>query len=71
MSGYGHEDETYHHVDAITPAIKGTGITGTAGLLIAATQATLTKQNIGVLGAFTRYGGTIATFGAYQPRLLH
>ena len=28
----------------------------------AAVQATLTKQNIGLLGTFTRYGGTIGIF---------
>lgn len=57
-------DEQYHTVDALSPAIKATTITGSAGIMVAAVQATLTRQNIGALGAFTRYGPTIAVFAA-------
>jgi len=58
-----HDDHAYHPQDAITPAVKATGITGGAGIFAASIQATLQKQNIGLLGTFTRYGGTIAVFG--------
>lgn len=56
-------EEAFHRKDAIGPAVRATGITGGAGLFVASVQATLTKQNIGALGTFTRYGPTIATFG--------
>lgn len=58
-----HDDHPYHPQDAITPALKATGIVGGAGIFAASIQATLQKQNIGLLGTFTRYGGTIAVFG--------
>lgn len=59
------DEEGYHPVDAITPTVKSAGITGFAGLFIASIQSTLTKRNIGALGAFTHYGGTIATFSVF------
>lgn len=63
MSSDAHaEEHQYHPQDAITPAVKGATITGCAGIFAAAVQATLTKQNIGLLGTFTRYGGTIGIF---------
>lgn len=58
-----HGDQPYHAQDALTPAIRGAGVTGAAGLFVASVQATLTRQNIGALSPFTRYGGTIAVFG--------
>lgn len=57
------EEQQYHPKDALTPAIKLTGITGAAGLFVAAIQATLTRRNIGALGTFTHYGTTVTTFG--------
>ena len=57
-----HEEEDYHAKDAIAPAVKSAGITGFAGVFVASIQATLTRRNIGALGTFTHYGGTIATF---------
>ena len=61
-----HDEEDYHPVDAIAPAVKAAATTGVAGLFIASIQSTLTKRNIGALGAFTHYGGTIATFSMPQ-----
>lgn len=58
------EEEQFHRKDAIAPAINSAAITGCAGLFIASVQATLTRQNIGAFGTFTRYGPTIATFAA-------
>lgn len=61
----GHRE--YHRKDAIGPTVKAIGVTGSAGIFVASIQATLTRQNIGALGAFTRYGTTIATFGTLAP----
>lgn len=62
------EEHQYHPQDALTPAVKATTITGAAGIFAASCQATLNKHNIGLLGTFTRYGGTIAVFGALADR---
>ncbi|KAK4611575.1 NADH-ubiquinone oxidoreductase [Fulvia fulva] len=60
----------YHPKDAIGAAIKATLVTGGAGTFISTIQNTLTKQNVGAFGIFTRSGTTIATFaamgGAYE-----
>lgn len=63
------EKEAYHPKDAIAPALKATGITGTGGLFVASVQATLTRHNIGALGTFTHYGGTIAVFGTVHSEI--
>lgn len=57
------QDDTYHPKDALGSTIKATTITGGAGLFVSAIQNTLTKQNVGAMGIFTRTGGTIAVFG--------
>ncbi len=44
-------------------ALKGGAITTMAGLSLSAIQNSLTKQNVGAWGVFTRTGGTIAVFG--------
>ena len=59
------DEQQYHAKDALTPALKTIGVTGAAGLFVASIQATLTRQNIGALGTFTRFGTTITTFGAF------
>jgi hypothetical protein len=56
-------ESDYEVQDALGPAIKATGVTGGMGLFVASIQSTLTKQNIGFTGVFTRYGATVATFG--------
>ena len=48
--------------DAVRAATKSLLVTGAAGLLLAATQNTLTRQNVGAMGVFTKYGGTIGIF---------
>lgn len=65
------ESREYHAKDAVSPAVKATLTTGFAGLLMASIQATLTKTNVGALGAFTHYGATVATFGTAAPITLH
>lgn len=57
------EDNAYHPQDAIGSSIKATLITTGAGAFVSTVQNTLTKQNVGALGVFTRTGGTIAVFG--------
>lgn len=62
------EDAVYQPKDTIRQSVKATMITGGAGLFASAVQNTLTKQNIGAFGVFTRTGGTIATFGSIPGR---
>lgn len=62
----GQESAQYHAVDAIGETMKGALTTGGAGLFISTIQNTLTKQNIGMAGIFTRTGGTVATYGEFH-----
>lgn len=55
--------DDYHPKDALGGAIRGTLITGSAGLFISTIQNTLTKSNTGAFGVFTRSGSTIGIFG--------
>jgi len=57
------DDAHYHPRDAIADGVKGTLISGGAGLFMAAVQNSLAKQNVGAWGVFTRGGGIITTFG--------
>lgn len=57
------EQKAYQPKDTIQASAKATLYTGSAGLLFAAVQNTLTRQNIGALGVFTRFGGSIGLFG--------
>jgi len=57
-------DHVYHPKAAVKEALKGAAVTGTAGFLFAAIQNTLTRNNYGAFGVFTKYGGTAATFTA-------
>jgi hypothetical protein len=66
--GEGHD---FHPKDAIGETAQVAFTTGTVGALIAGIQATLTKQNIGALGAFTKYGGTMAMFSMQLLSLIH
>jgi len=64
------EDHHYHPHDTVKDAAQALAMSTGVGLLFASVQSTLTKQNIGALGTFTRFGGTIVTFaavgGSYQ-----
>jgi hypothetical protein len=42
-------------------------ITTGAGLFVSTIQNTLTKQNYGSMGAFTKFGGTTAVYGIDIP----
>jgi hypothetical protein len=55
--------DDYHPKDALGDAIKATLVTGGAGAFISTIQNTLTKQNVGAWGVFTRSGSTIGIFG--------
>ena len=57
------QEDTYQPVDAVGEAVKQAGILGVAGFAIAATQNALARENLGMLGAFTRTGGNVLTFG--------
>ncbi|KAH0285369.1 hypothetical protein M436DRAFT_55854 [Aureobasidium namibiae CBS 147.97] len=58
------EEEPYRPKDALGAAIKAGMITTGAGLFVSTIQNTLTKQNYGSMGAFTKFGGTTAVYGA-------
>lgn len=58
--------DDYHPKDALGDAIKATLVTGGAGLFISTIQNTLTKQNTGAWGVFTRSGSTIGVFGMLE-----
>lgn len=55
-------DDQYHPKDALKSATNGALVIGSAGLLIAAAQNSLSKKNYGAWGLFARGGGTVATF---------
>ena len=57
------DDATYKPKDAIGRAVESTLIMGAAGLTVSAIRTSLTKENIGAWGVFTRGGGIIAIFG--------
>ncbi|KAH9819897.1 putative NADH-ubiquinone oxidoreductase [Teratosphaeria destructans] len=57
-------EEVYQPKDAVAGAIKATAVTGTAGLFVATIQNTLTRQNYGAFGTFSRFGGTLGVFAA-------
>jgi len=54
----------YIPTDAIAASISSAAMTGGAGLLLAAVQNTLQRENVGAFGVFTRFGSTIALFAA-------
>ena len=64
MASSEHQEHAYHPKDAISYTISTTLTVGGAGALMAAIQNTLTRQNVGAMGFFTRFGGTTGTFGA-------
>ena len=53
----------YKPKDAISASLEGLSVCGAAGLLVAAVQNSLARQNVSAWGVFTRSGGTIAVFG--------
>lgn len=56
----------YQAKDAIGETMIGGLTTGGAGLFISTIQNTLTKQNVGLAGVFSRTGGTVATYGRHS-----
>jgi hypothetical protein len=63
-----HDQRTddYAPKDTISNTIKATAVTSGAGLFISTIQNTLTKQNTGAWGVFTRTGSTIGVFGMLE-----
>lgn len=59
----GSVEAVYQPQDALGSAIKNTIAVGTAGLFVAAVQSTITKDNVGALGVFSKFGSTTAMFG--------
>lgn len=63
MADLHHSADDYHPKDALGDAVKAILVTGGAGAFISTIQNTLTKQNVGAWGVFTRSGSTIGIFG--------
>jgi hypothetical protein len=61
------EEPPFKPKDAIAEGLRGALTVGVVGSVFSGIQASLTKQNIGVFGAVTRYGRTIAVFSASHP----
>lgn len=57
------EERTYHPKDAVSAAVQASLITGLAGLSMSAVRSSLSRENLGMLGVFTKTGGTTAIFG--------
>lgn len=62
------EEQPYRPKDALGASIKAGMITTGAGLFVSTIQNTLTKQNYGAMGAFTKFGGTTAVYGMLCPQ---
>lgn len=60
---------TYTPKDAVQASLDATKLAGGAGLLVAAVQNTLLRENIGAFGVFTRFGSTVALFGGWYLAL--
>ncbi len=56
----------YRPRDAIAESFRSAQFTGGAGLLLAAVQNTLARENVGAFGVFTKFGGTIALFSTLE-----
>lgn len=56
-------DDTFHPQDALSGGIRAATLGGAAGLFYSAIGNTLTKENLGSFGVFTRFGGNIGLFG--------
>jgi hypothetical protein len=61
-----HGDDHYHPKDAIAALGEGALVTGGFGLFASAIQNALQKRNVGAWAVFTRSGGSIAAFGAFN-----
>lgn len=55
--------EPYEPVDAVAETMYGGGLMAFAGLVTSAVQNSLARQNVGLMGVFTRTGGSILAFG--------
>ena len=56
-------EKTYQPQDALATTTRAIVMTGTAGIFLAAIKNTVAKENIGPFGIFSRFGGTVGTFG--------
>lgn len=56
----------YKPKDAIDDMVTVGMIMGGTGLTVSAVKNSLTRQNVGAMGVFTRGGGTISLFGMAQ-----
>lgn len=59
----GSDDVMYEPQDAVGKAIKNGTMLGGAGLFLAAVQNTVAKQNVGMMGVFSKFGSSTALFG--------
>ena len=63
-------EKPYQPRDAVTAAVQASVLTGGAGLFMSAVQSSLSRQNLGITGVFTKTGGNTALFGGLPPDLI-
>lgn len=61
------DEPIYKPEETIHEALRAGFVTGSGGLVVAAVRNSLTRQNVGALGMFTIYGGTIGYFSIGTP----
>lgn len=54
----------YRPKDALGASLRGATLAGAAGLFVASVQNTVTKENVGFFGVFSRFGSTVGLFAA-------
>lgn len=57
------DQRPYEPVDALSETSRATIIMAGAGAVLSGVQSSLTRQNMAVMGIFTKTGGAIATYG--------
>lgn len=58
------DEDQYKPINAVAAGLRGAGISGAAGAILAGAQNSLTKSNVGAWGVITKFGGTITLFTA-------
>ncbi|RKF62644.1 NADH-ubiquinone oxidoreductase 21.3 kDa subunit [Golovinomyces cichoracearum] len=59
------DEDQYKPTDAVAAGLRGAGISGAAGAILAGAQNSLTKSNVGAWGVITKFGGTITLFSLF------
>ncbi|EXJ77988.1 hypothetical protein A1O3_09147 [Capronia epimyces CBS 606.96] len=60
----GGDDAVFQPKDALGASLRAGTLSGAAGLFLASVQNTVTKENVGFFGVFSRFGSTVGLFAA-------